>query len=437
MELEHGVFFQQYGDITYLRHTRQRKDYLLAGSAKYILDHLAAHPGCTPEELLAALAQVYDLEDEQTAQAEVAEFLRQLEEKQIVKSPRPQTAEPDLHERARDLAIQNHQLFSATLELTYRCDARCIHCYVDDAIDAGQELSLDEYGSLFDQLRELGCISVLLTGGEVTMRKDFLDIAQCAVEKGLCVDIYTNGLSLCVSQIERLAGMGVNSVSFSLYGPDAATHDVITRIPGSFDRTMRSMLMCKCAGMDVYAKTAVMKQNFDRLEELMRLGKLIGISINLGMVITASHGGRSADGFRLMDVDKYEKVIALAHAYDIAGDCQLQPEGHDPALCGAGKAGISIDPYGNVMPCNAFHESMGNIRSRSLSEIWNEAPFLKTIWKLSFQDVCPQKGNCEYARWCSMCIGALYSERRSWTVTPDVCLMARGIWKANRACQET
>lgn len=436
MELEHGVYFQQYGDVTYLRHTKQRKDYLFGGSAKSILDALAAHPGHSLEELLAALADVYDLEDCPSFQAEVKSFVDQLEEKGILKSARPQAAPPDLPSVAREHAVQNHQLFSVTLELTYRCNERCVHCYVDDPADAGRELSLEEYRALFDQLRALGCISVLLTGGEVTMRKDFLEIAQSAVDKGLCVDVYTNGLSLSIAQIERLAGMGLNSVSFSLYGPDAQTHDAITQIPGSFDRTMRSMLLCKCAGLDVYAKTVVMKQNYDRLEDLMRLGKLLGISINAGMMVSVSHGGKPADAFRLMDSEKYQKTAELIHAYDIAGDCQLEPEGHDPALCGAGSTGLSIDPYGNVMPCNAFHESMGNIRSCSLKEIWDDAPFLKTLSKLSFEDVCPQKGGCQYARWCSVCIGALYSEHHAWTVTPDVCLMACGVSRANRACNK-
>lgn len=436
MELEHGVYFQQYGDVTYLRHTGQRKDYLFGGSAKSILDYLAAHPGCKVNELLASLSDEYDLEDDPAFQTEVEEFVQQLEEKGILKNERPKVVEPDLPSYARKLAVQNHQLFSVTLELTYRCNERCVHCYVDDPIDSRQELSLAEYQSLFDELLELGCMDVLLTGGEVTMRKDFLEIAQCAVDKGLCVDIYTNGLSLSTSQIERLAAMGLNSVSFSLYGPDAESHDAITKIPGSFDRTMRSILMCKCAGIDVYAKTVVMKQNYDKLEELMRLGKLLGISINIGLMVSVSHGGKPADMFRLMDPEKYQKAIELVHTYDAEGDCQLEPEGHDPALCGAGSTGLSIDPYGNVMPCNAFHESMGNIRSCSLKEIWNDAPFLKTLSRLSFEDVCPQKGNCKYARWCSMCIGAIYSEHHTWTVTPDVCMMACGVCKANQACNK-
>ena len=64
MELEHGVYFQQYGDVTYLRHTGQRKDYLFGGSAKSILDYLAANPGCKVNELLASLSDEYDLEDD-------------------------------------------------------------------------------------------------------------------------------------------------------------------------------------------------------------------------------------------------------------------------------------------------------------------------------------------------------------------------------------
>ena len=433
MKLEQGVFFQQYGDITYLRHVDQRKDYVFGGSAYDVLQYLRIHPGCGLNEMCRELAELYELDDLKIFNADIADFVEQLKNLGILAMPPGPAPSDSLREQARAACIEQKQLFGLTLEITYRCNERCIHCYVDDDACKDQELTLAEYRRLLDEAREMGCMNVLLTGGEVTMREDFLDIAEYAVNKGYYVDIYTNGLTLRPEQIQRMVGLRVNSVSFSLYGSNAEIHDAITRIPGSFERSLKSALLCKCAGLDVFIKTVVMQQNYDALEDLLRLGKLAGISVNTSMVVTASHNGKPADGFRLMDSEKYQRVTELAVQYDIVEGGIPCSEGHEPGLCSAGVAGLSIDPFGNVTPCNAINVSMGNIREKSLAEIRDSAPLLTELSKLTFEQVCPRRGSCTYARWCAMCIGSAHSENGGWSPTPDVCLMARGICQAHRS----
>ena len=175
-----------------------------------------------------------------------------------------------------------------------------------------------------------------------------------------------------------------------------------------------------------------MKQNYDVLEELLQFSKIAGISINTSMVVTTSHKGMPSYCFRLMDAEKYQRVTELSVLYDIVEGNVVCPEGHDPGLCRAGITGLSVDPYGNVMPCNAINESMGNIREKSLADIRSSAPLLKELSELTFQKVCPKSGGCEYARWCAMCIGSAHSENGVWKPTSDVCLMAQGIYHANQ-----
>lgn len=431
MRLERGIFFRQYGGITYLRHVGQRKDYLFDGIAYDVLYYLRENPDCQLQDMCNDLAEDYDLDNREAFDNDIADFVERLNISGILAQPSALHSSDFLREQVRSECIRQNQLFSLTLETTYRCNEHCIHCYVDDEASEEQELTLYEYKSLLDEAWEIGCINVLLTGGEVSMRSDFLDIAEYASSKGFCVDIYTNGLTLQPKQIQRMVKICVNSVSFSLYGPNAKIHDSITQIPGSFERSLRSALLCKCAGLDVFVKTVVMKQNYDALEELLQLGRIAGISINTSMVVTASHRGKPAERFRLMDAGKYQHVTELSVKYDIAEGEAICPEGHDVGLCNAGITGLSIDPYGNVMPCNALHESMGNIRERSLAEIRSLAPLLKELSTLTFQQVCPKNGSCEYARWCAMCIGSTYSEKGKWSPTSDVCLMAEGIYHAN------
>ena len=376
MNLGNGVFYRRYGDITYVRNVPQRMDYIFNGIASDFLDYIKCHPNCKIEDLCNALAEEYELDNRFLFDEDMKSFASELNEIGILHKINKPQPEEDLRDYVRSVVKETRNIFSATIEITYRCNERCIHCYVDDKIDKNQELTLAEHEKLLDELWELGCHNILLTGGEVTLREDFLDIVQIAIQKGFCVDVYTNGLKLTETHIKRLASLYVNSVSFSLYGPNEKIHDAITGVPGSFNRSLFNLMMCKCAGIDTFIKTVVMKQNYSYLEEIMELGKLIGVSVNTSMVITASHTGRDSKQFRLMDAKKYQHVTELSLEYESNNEFLVNVEGHEIGLCGAGSISLSIDPFGNVAPCNAIYKSMGNIREKSLRDIWEQSPIL-------------------------------------------------------------
>ena len=160
--------------------------------------------------------------------------------------------------------------------MTYRCNEKCIHCYIDDQ-RFEKELSFEDYRSIINQLTEMGCISILLTGGEASLHPDFIEVAKYASYKGLLVDIYTNGYNISKSLLEKMIALRPNSISFSFYGGNAAIHDAVTRIPGSFERSLCTAMMCKCSGVDTFIKSIGLQQNIDSLDELYRLGKLLNM----------------------------------------------------------------------------------------------------------------------------------------------------------------
>ncbi|MEE9523617.1 MAG: radical SAM protein, partial [Thermodesulfovibrionales bacterium] len=87
---------------------------------------------------------------------------------------------------------------NATLELTYRCNNRCVHCYCNlptgDKIARESELSLEEIEKIFDELKEMGCLWLLITGGEPLLRDDFSQVYLAAKSRGFLVTVFTNGI---------------------------------------------------------------------------------------------------------------------------------------------------------------------------------------------------------------------------------------------------
>ena len=123
-----------------------------------------------------------------------------------------------------------------TLELTHRCNNRCRHCFnnlrSDDAPALGRELSTREVARILDEAAALGCVWVLLTGGEILLRPDFTDIYDHARGLGLLVTLFTNGTLVTPELADHLDRHRPFSVEVTLYGATRETYERVTGDPG-------------------------------------------------------------------------------------------------------------------------------------------------------------------------------------------------------------
>lgn len=428
MLLRKGIYYQRMGDALYLRSVDSRKDYLFNPIVQDILEMCKASPGQDLDGLCASLRELYEVENPEALRQDIGGFVEFLAQEEILdtnlQNNENASGDTDVQRTVEAFYLEHGMVLSATLELTYRCNERCIHCYVDGDRDAGRrELALDEYRRLLQELRELGCIRLLLTGGEVCLKLEFLAIVRHAVSLGMLVDVYTNGIGLDMPLFQALCDLKVNSVSFSLYGGDAKTHDRITRTPGSFDKTLHWLMMFRCAGVDTFIKSVAIRQNLDGLENLYRLGQRLNIPVETACNISDSHSGQSAQPFRLESCQDYRRVLQLGRRY--MSEAPVGKRDLDEFPCLAGRTCLSVDPYGGVHPCVAFTQSVGNIRRQSLQDIWEGAPLLKKLRRTVFRNLCPECGTCPYSEHCSVCMGDTYSSQSILGPNPGACLLAQ------------
>lgn len=435
MRLVHGVYFFECGDMVYLRNVNDGHDYSFTPIVYDILCFLKENPGTDLEEICGHLQQLYRVEDPEEFRQDIRSFLDLLLDNHLVtmdEMPADQ-GNPDIMGQLERIYEEKGRLLSATFELTYRCSERCIHCYVDDdcAKAPAPELTLAEYREILLQLKDMGCIKLLLTGGEVCLRQDLIDIARYAVELGFLVDVYTNGISMTEAQFEALCDMKPNSVSFSLYSGDPKVHDAITRVPGSFEKTLKRAMMFKCAGVDTFFKTVVIRQNLDTLDGLFRLGKRLNIEVNPATSIADTHSGQSAQRFRLDTPELRSRALAILEQYRYVPDPGKRDM--DASVCFAGLNCMSIDPYGGVHPCLAFTTPVGSVQKTPLRQIWQESEFLKTLRAFRFRDLSPECGECQYRDSCAVCLGAAYEESGG-KLCPgcDSCNWARSNYETSR-----
>ena len=444
MILNPHIFYHLYGEHLYIRNVKTNTNYLYNDIVFDILEYVKNNNGCDNwSDLCSYLSSLYELNDISIEEFEqdIQTCLIDLKNQTILIDNETSTeSEPYITNVIHQFCNENTILDALCLELTYRCNEHCIHCYVENEnYDATSELTLTEYKHLIDEAHLAGCFRLLLTGGEVCIRKDWLTIAEYAISKGMLVDIYTNGLALTENDFIKLCTLNINSISFSLYGGDAITHDKITGIKGSFDKTLQSLMMCKCAGFDTFIKSVAMKQNIHSIESLYQLGKRLQIPVKTSLIIAAKNAFDTASQYRINDIELYQKLIAMDDYYNNnkiisdTTDCFIT-KALDTPTCSCGKNSLAIDPFGNIYPCNAYKEKLGNIKTDSLLNIWEHSKKLKEIRNIRFRDVSNKCLSCPDIMYCPICIGFAQLEKNKPSFCEDVCLVARA--KHNNARKE-
>jgi len=301
--------------------------------------------------------------------------------------------------------------FDALIELTHFCNLKCIHCYC--VTENRPLLSLDEIESLLQQLAELGCLSLTLSGGEVFLRKDFFEILEIARKKHFIIRVFTNGTLITEGIASRLADFSPVETELSLYAADAKIHDTITRVPGSFEKTCQAVKYLKENGLDVVIKWIIMKNNLLEHPKLTQLAKDLGVSCRSDtLIFPRNDGDKTPLEQRLSDEE-------LVSAYKMLGKPVLQEKAvvvapQERSICGAGHATCSISPYGDVYPCVQFFLKFGNIREKSFKDIWFDSEAARE-WRTlnTFADL-PVCRNCSIIGDCMRCPALISLEEGSY-----------------------
>ena len=303
---------------------------------------------------------------------------------------------------------------SAHLDLTYRCNERCVHCYLDH--DDHGEMTLAEIKRLLDQLAEAGVFFLTLSGGEIFMRRDLFDIVEHGRQLSFCVKLKTNAVMIRKAKAERLAALGVDSVQVSVYSHRADVHDAITKLAGSFRRTVEGIRLLRESGIRVSVANVLMKENEGDYRDVRALAATLGADYTVDPTITPMMDGeRSTLGLNIDAAALRDLMRDPALVGDVDAFCAppAGPLAEEDALetlpCSAGHTACYISPYGDVYPCVQFPLACGNVRRTSFGEIWRDSPQLNAVRSITVHDLngC---STCVHGGSCSRCPGLAYLE---------------------------
>jgi len=271
-------------------------------------------------------------------------------------------------------------------EITYRCNHLCTFCY--NSPTGQRELTTEQIFGALDKVAKLGVLYLTLTGGEAMCHRDFFKIAAEVRRLGMALRIYTNGYLLADPKtVQRVAELTPFEVEVSVHGARPETHDALTRIKGSFDKTVKAIENLVAAGLKVQLKCPITRLNQNELFEIKALAERLGAPITFDAVITPKDDG-SKDPLALRADDAFIEKY-WGEWYEQLHDGQVPPRANHcasdaTAVCGTGRAGFTLDPYGNILPCVAFRRNIGNVLEiEDLRPLWGASPVLQEVRDLS------------------------------------------------------
>lgn len=314
----------------------------------------------------------------------------------------------EMNERALELGVP----LGIHLDVTYRCNERCVHCYLEH--DDHGEMTTAEIKDVLNQLAEAGTFFLTLSGGEVLMRRDFFEILEHARRLLFNVRIKTNGVMIHETEARRIRDLGVEQVQISIYSRRPEIHNVITKLPGSLKRSVEAVRFLKSQGLKVTIANVLMTANLGEHAGVQALAAELGATYTLDPTITPKIDGDTSildlriPGAELNEVFHNKNLVGNVEEF-----CAPPPPPGDDIMeglpCSAGHTAAYITPYGDVFPCVQFPLPSGNLRRQKFIDIWRDSPELNDVRSIRAKDL-PVCSTCSHVGSCTRCPGLAYME---------------------------
>ncbi|MDQ1012116.1 mycofactocin radical SAM maturase [Streptomyces sp. V4I23] len=271
-----------------------------------------------------------------------------------------------------------------TWELTYACNLACVHCLSSSGRRDPRELDTAECRSVIDELQRMQVFYVNIGGGEPTVRPDFFELVDYAVDHNVGVKFSTNGVRITPARARRLAASDYVDVQISLDGATATVNDAV-RGPGSYATAVRAMENLAEAGFGEFKISVVMtRHNIAQLDCFAEIADYYGAQLRITRLRPSGRGADTWDELHPLpeqQLQLYDWLVARGEKV-LTGDSffHLNALGDAPLpglnLCGAGRVVCLIDPVGDVYACPfAIHEQFlaGNVREAGFASVWRES----------------------------------------------------------------
>ena len=330
--------------------------------------------------------------------------------------------------RLRDKAYRENIPLSATYALNYQCNLHCNVCYLADASRSVAPLPAVFWQKVADESATLGCLHVLLTGGECVMHPEFSEIYLGIRRRGMLTTVFSNGtlfgddgFTARSKIMEVFAEAPPSAVEVSVYGAGNATWEKVTGSPNGWDMCRRGVERLLDAGIKVRVKMLLTDQTRHDLPLVKQWADRLGINFRFDPALfPAFDKSTAAVDHRVPAKDAVDVEFADEEL------CREWTEFHnhfskipDEGLlydCGAGRTAFHIEPDGTMQPCLMVRSPSVDLQKISVTDGWHSIS--SEISRMRLPENSPCRG-CEAKVLCGYCPGFFEIETGSSYEPPE------------------
>lgn len=314
--------------------------------------------------------------------------------------------------------FQEHPtIFGMEIEVTSRCNERCIHCYLPNknrTRDIDRGFCID----ILNQLKEMKTVQVSFSGGEMFLHQHISDILRHARKNDFMITLLSNGTLLNADIISMVKDININLIQISLYSMRPEEHDTITRLDGSHFRTINAIESLIEADIPVQISCPVMKPNKNSYRDVLLWATENKIKAYTDFIMMARTDFTTSNLDHRLSLEETEKLIKDIIEVDEGYRASLELEAKSKDLekyatqpiCGVGIDNLCMTADGGLYPCAGFQGYiLGNAYDLPLKEIWERSQKLKFLRSVR-NDSFPNCIVCEARDYCAMCLVRNFNE---------------------------
>ncbi len=328
---------------------------------------------------------------------------------------------------------------SGTLELTARCNLSCKMCYIhraeNDAEALSKELPTEFWLDMVQQVRQAGTLTMLITGGEPLLRRDFREIYLACKNAGILVSVNTNGTLLRDEDIAFFAKYPPVRLNISLYGASEETYAALCGIGQMYTRTAENIRKLRQAGVAVKINYTVTPFNCGDAEAIFAFGREVGAPVQHATYLfppVRTCDGCCGETSRLSPREAAETELRCTREKlgaenfarrraeilrGTAGVTVADEDGtRDPTeriFCRAGTSSYWITYDGRLLPCGMLQEPSVSLNGRTFADAWHE------VQKATDRILLPaQCTACALRPHCEVCAAVCYGENGRFDRVP-------------------
>ncbi len=299
-----------------------------------------------------------------------------------------------------DFYKRHHLPAELHIDLTSACNERCVHCYHADYPNCF--LPFETVEKVLQEFRKSQGVTVYLSGGECMLHPEFDQICLLCKSLDLNIIILSNLTACDANRVSLLRDVDPQFINVSLYSMNPAIHDYITRIDGSWRKTMEAFLACERAGVPLRIATPLLKENQSSFKDLNEFANEHKVHLVPDYMIFPKTNHDDRNLCHACSGSELESV--LRENKDIFGNNLLvgQEKPMGSKVCRIGDIRLYINAQGNYYPCDGMHGYvLGNAREQSLEQVWNGASLLR-LRDLKIDDFDKCK-TCGVRKYCMVC----------------------------------